>query len=60
MSSVIVLQEGNSANYGLMLHKHMELNWFYYVSCAFIIKTGCNMVIFTDFFLKYQGVIFQS
>ena len=40
----------NNVNYGLILHKPVELIWFYHVSCSFLIRIGCNMVIFTDIF----------
>ena len=51
--SIFTFTLPNNANYGLILHKHVELIWFYYASCSFLIKIGCNMVIFTDIFKKY-------
>ena len=45
---ILFLLSPDNANYGLILHKHVELIWFYYVSCLLLIKIGSNMVIFTD------------
>ena len=40
----------NNAQYALILHNHVELIWFYNVTCSFLKKIGCNMVIFTNIF----------
>ena len=48
--SIFTFTSPNNANYSLILHKHVELICFFYVSCSLPIKIGCNMVIFTDIF----------